>query len=333
MSAVLQVVRECRELLEQIIDADEALGVAMDRMDELMLEKALAMCREFDYTGPPALKAIKMLKGLRKAKAALEKALTPPLNPVLVRKACLACEKVGYIQSHTRYSECVEMVDKLERCHALLEAAVNSWDQAKLEHAIAEAEKPQYMGGPYNCRLADQCKDALKRVIFINGECALAIKHGIEGQVRSVVREADELNIRTDPLNKLRRLVSGDYDNFLAFQYKRAKQLRHHARAVRTMVKRADLMLRAKGEQLSVKRFEGLKTNAAWIKEKVKGGFMGSIGGVQLLKFQTEPLHAPLTTAASGGVKPGVIASVHAKMFAKKFARNFETVQHYMGQV
>ena len=38
-----------------------------------------------------------------------------------------------------------------------------------------------------------------------------------------------------------------------------------------------------------------------------------------MLQFQKADLHAPLTKAAAGGAKPGVIASVHAKMFAKKY--------------
>ena len=50
------------------------------------------------------------------------------------------------------------------------------------------------------------------------------------------------------------------------------------------------------------------------------------------LRYQATPIHTPLTLAAAGGSKPGVIASVHAKMFRKKFTAMFQVVQHMMGQ-
>ena len=52
-----------------------------------------------------------------------------------------------------------------------------------------------------------------------------------------------------------------------------------------------------------------------------------------MLQFQKTDLHAPLTKAAAGGAKPGVIATVHAKMFAKKYFEMFQIVQMVMGQV
>lgn len=80
---IIKVVRECRELLEEIIDADDALTLAMQKMDEQFLQKALKMCSDFGYNGPLVKEAGQMLKRLKKAKAALEKALTPPPKATL----------------------------------------------------------------------------------------------------------------------------------------------------------------------------------------------------------------------------------------------------------
>ena len=77
-------------------------------------------------------------------------------------------------------------------------------------------------------------------------------------------------------------------------------------------------------------KFDGLKKPKEWGAEKQKRG-MGLLSA-GMLRYQDEPLHAPVTIAAAGGAKPGVIASVHSKMFAAKFAQAFATVQLFMGQ-
>ena len=90
------------------------------------------------------LEAIKLLKRLRKVKAALEKCLRPPFNYVEARKAVVKCEQIGYIQDHTPYSDVVRLAASLERTHEMLEEAKDSWDEDKLERAIAEASKTLY---------------------------------------------------------------------------------------------------------------------------------------------------------------------------------------------
>ena len=55
-----------------------------------------------------------MLKGIRKARAACDKALTPPFSSALLLKAIQLCGQVGYIQADTRYNECVVLQRKVE---------------------------------------------------------------------------------------------------------------------------------------------------------------------------------------------------------------------------
>jgi hypothetical protein len=327
---IIKIVRECRELLDQVVDADDALNMAMSKMDEQFLEKALVMCKDFDYNGPLVKEANRMLKGLKKAKQALDKALSGVPRQVAARKAITLCEQVGYVQDFTRYSECVEFLGHLERTDALLEAAKDSWDIPKLEAAIAEAAKPQFLGRPYECQLVEECQDSLKKVIFLTGECARAITQCIESQVRAVVKRGNQLQVQTEPLDKLRHMVNGDYKDFLGEQYKRAKKIKDHARAVRVMVKRADLKTQGMGTKAELAKFEGLKKPKDWLADKPSRG-MGLLSA-GMLRYQNEPLHGPLTIAAAGGSKPGVIASVHSKMFAAKYTALFGTVQRYMGQ-
>ena len=89
------------------------------------------------------------------------------------------------------------------------------------------------------------------------------------------------------------------------------------------------------GDTFSLKNYEGLKKPKAWSEEKSKdSGWSSSslLSSSGMLKYQATPIHTPLTLAAAGGSKPGVIASVHAKMFRKKFTAMFQVVQHMMGQ-
>ena len=76
---------------------------------------------------------------------------------------------------------------------------------------MAEANKKQFHGQAWDCKLADDCRYQLKKVIFLKGECALAIQECIEQQVYNVVKRGDELGVHTDALDKLRRLTRGDY--------------------------------------------------------------------------------------------------------------------------
>ena len=47
---IIKIVRECRELLDKIVDVDDALEAAIAKFDEMILTKALEMAAEFGYT-------------------------------------------------------------------------------------------------------------------------------------------------------------------------------------------------------------------------------------------------------------------------------------------
>ena len=155
-------------------------------MVDQILTKALEMASEFAYAGPLVVQAIQLLKKLRKVKAALEKALRPPFNHSECRRTVEKCEQIGYIQDHTPYGDVVRLSGALDRTHEVLHAAKDSWDEEQIERAIAEADKPQFHGHAWDCKLADDCRYQLKKVIFLKGECALAIQECIEQQVSPV---------------------------------------------------------------------------------------------------------------------------------------------------
>ena len=70
----------------------------------------------------------------------------------------------------------------------MLCAAKDSWDEALLREAIAECDKPQYNGAPYTCALEAECRDSLKKVIFLNTQCDRAVEYCVEEHVQAVVR-------------------------------------------------------------------------------------------------------------------------------------------------
>jgi hypothetical protein len=122
------------------------------------------MCRDFDYCGPLVSQAVKMLKGIRKARAALDAAMVPPFSLAKLRKALEACGRVGYIQAGTRYAEAVELKSKVERVEVDLEEAKISWDQAKLEAVLVLCDERIYAGHQFRGPLEEACREALVKV-------------------------------------------------------------------------------------------------------------------------------------------------------------------------
>eukprot|EP00040_Diaphanoeca_grandis_P036460 m.232435 g.232435 ORF g.232435 m.232435 type:complete len:1418 (-) comp33622_c0_seq1:24-4277(-) len=330
---IIKLTRECREVLEKIIDADAALTMALAKMTEDFLERSLEMCKEFGYAGPLVSQAIRMLKGIRKSKAAINKALTRPYATAALRKAIAVCGQTGYTQAETRYSDCVNLLANVEEVENDLIEAKDSWNQKLLEAVIVKCDRRVFLGHKYRGPLEEACRDALKKVIFMNGVFKQAKERCLESQVIAAVKKGKELGIRSKDFSKLRKLVEGNYDDFLKLQYKRAKKCNEHARAIRVMVKRVDMLVNDKGSELAVKNFTGLKPSSDWAKER-SGTYFGStlIRGSGMLQYQSGDLQSPLTTAASGGQKPGVIATVHAKIFSKKYTDMFRMVQQVMGQ-
>lgn len=124
------------------------------------------MCREFNYCGPLVGQAVKMLKGIRKARAALDTAMVPPFALSKLRKALELCGRAGYIQAGTRYAECVELKAKVEKVETELEAAKVSWDQARLERVLALCDERIYAGHQFRGPLEEACRDALTKVAY-----------------------------------------------------------------------------------------------------------------------------------------------------------------------
>jgi len=170
----------------------------------------------------------------------------------------------------------------------------------------------------------------LFRVRRINEELTYGYPVCIEDQVRSVVAAADEIKMPGDKkLGKWRELVYGDYDTFLKSQYKHAIKAGHMDRAVRVMVRRKDLMIFGNGDAgttFDIHKFPKLKVPLSWAKEKwITWGKSDKIAA-NMLKFQWESIHAPLTTALDSAEKE------RKKAVSRQVSAAFETIQKYMGQ-
>ncbi len=309
--------RKCAELLSQIEDAEAALEVALTSMKEDFLEKAIEMCDEFNYQAPNAKKARKMLKNIRKAKAGIKRAMAK-MKRKWLNQAIAFCDGFGYDSKLVQ--DCRIITKKVNICHKMLTKAKAAVDQAKLQKAVRACDKIKYRSP-----LEHECRGLLFRVRRINEEVKNGYKKCIEDQVRTVVAAADEIKMPGKELDAWRKLIKGKYDKFLAEQYRCAVKCKDHARAVRVMVKRKDIVVQKKEGKLGLSAYDKLKDPMIWARER---WFGGEKHAKVMLEFQWESIHAPLTTTASADIAD----ARRRKDVKRRCQAAFETIQKWMGQ-
>ena len=327
---ITKLVRECREILDNIIDAEAAIAVATSQLREDYLVKALKMCAEFFYEAPIVQQTKKLLKALRKANEGFGKVWSraPKYNYKVLGKILSYCD-TNKLHALSSFSRGKKLYLKLKKARKMMTAAYDGVDEEALEKALEHVQQKRFDGTDYQCQLQKDCKELLARIKKINKETKKATKECVEDQVRTIVAAADQIRLRTKALSKLRKLVKGPYNAFLKEQLRCAKKCGHNDRAVRVSVKIRDGVVRKdrKGDRkLQVfANFRGLKDSVQWAsskwfanKEKLASG---------MLRWQKATLHSPLTRNVESGFDKG-----HVKLMKRLSKNNFETVQKYMAQ-
>ena len=331
------LVRECRELLEKIVDADNALDAASKAWDDAMLDKAIAMCDAINHNAEHVRAARQLRDNIIRAKSDLSNCMRPPFDHKYVKSTTDFCASFGYATNTVR--ECEGLLRRIDSARRGLIAAYDAVEQYALENALGVCDQPSFCGYVYECELVNDCRKLWQKVSRINEESARAQGEMIEDQVRTILKASQAIGMRTDVLDYFSGLCNGNYDDFLKAQYDGAKTSNDPDRAIRVMKKRMDIMVDNQGHSLPIERFMGLKQPAAWAKEKTlclnreklaasmlrftparfnKNSKDGAFGGW---------LHSPITSAAVGHHDKD-----HVKMAKKKSKANFMTVQKVMGQ-
>jgi len=320
---ITKLVRACREMCEQIQDAEAALKMAVGSMNEEFMEKALAMCDDFNYKADSVNNARKLLKGIRKAKSGVQKALVPPYKAEWTRKAVEYCISINFT-NFDGFVLCNTIRASIITARKLLTEGKDKKDQKMLEAALNFCyDKKNFNGHKYKCTLEEESKDLLVKVTSVNKGTVKATEECEEFQVRSVVQEAAAIGMKNKALDALKKLVNGDYTKFLSEQFKKAKKCRHHARAIRVSIKLKDRELEKKGMgQFSLERFTGLKDPVQWSAEKFTWG-SATKRAETMIHWQEPHLHSPLTRVSAQPTDvPGMTRVCNA----------FDTVQKVMGE-
>eukprot|EP00040_Diaphanoeca_grandis_P025752 m.143132 g.143132 ORF g.143132 m.143132 type:complete len:1427 (-) comp30293_c0_seq1:306-4586(-) len=318
---ITKLVRACRELCEQIQDAEAALKMAVGEMNEEFMEKALQMCDDFGYRADSVNNARKLLKNVKKARSGIKKALVPPYKAEWTKKAVEYCISIQFT-NFDGFVLCNTIRASIITARKMLTDGKDKKDQKLLESALNFSyDKKNFNGHKYKCGLEEECKELLVKVTSVNKGTIKATEECEENQVRAVVAEAAEIGMRNKAIDVLRKLVNGDYGKFLAEQFKKAKKCRHHARAIRVALKLKDREMEKKGTAMfTLERYTGLKDPMEWSNEKFTWSSVAK-RAQNMLHWQEGHLHAPLTRAS---VQVGDVAGT------ARVINLFDTVQKAM---
>eukprot|EP00949_MAST-11_sp_MAST-11-sp1_P000183 g183.t1 len=323
---VTSLVRECRQLLSQIEDADAAIAVAMRSKREDYLKKAVDMCDEFHYSAPHVEEARKILKSVKKARQGIAKALQqgPNFKYKTIQKVVKFCESKG-LQDMEDFSRLKKLERRISKVRQALNAAYDAVEQGALQDAIDLCDRKDFDGRKYRCQLEADTRELLDRVILINRECEKAEKQCIEDQVRTIVDAANQIGMNSSSLSKFRKLVKGDYATFLMRQQRCAIKCKDYNRAVLVSAKLKDEVMNAKSaSSLSLENFSGFKSRHDWAGEKWFGKATAS---ATMFKFIANSIHSPLTRKAVSHMDTSRVS-----LMKKKAINCFHTVQKIMCQ-
>eukprot|EP00462_Mataza_sp_D1_P023215 CAMPEP_0175129960 /NCGR_PEP_ID=MMETSP0087-20121206/5753_1 /TAXON_ID=136419 /ORGANISM="Unknown Unknown, Strain D1" /LENGTH=1504 /DNA_ID=CAMNT_0016412149 /DNA_START=25 /DNA_END=4539 /DNA_ORIENTATION=- len=310
-----KLTRKCRELLEQVTDAEAALNVAKQEKNIEYLEQALAMCDAFNYNVPSVQEARTLLSNIKKALEMLA-SVKKSLNHEHMKKCLVFCSS---FQFHTAaVEEVAALYKKVLHGRQLCSEAMSAVKQELLEEAVRYCDRLKYSSS-----LVEDCRSLCRRVTRINEEATKAKHTLLEEHCKVVVKAAEEIKMSTKTLKELRKLVKGPKAEFLKAQFDRARELGDNQRAIFVDIKRKDLLVEEKGGALDLGRYVKLKDSTQWAKEKFWGDSVKRAAG--MLSFQRQTLHSNMTQMSCADPK-------HLKFLKSKINQNFESVQKYMSQ-
>jgi myosin heavy subunit len=314
------LVSQCRELQSLVEDAEGALSFAMKSMEENNLERALQMCDDFDYHSDNEKAARKLLKNVLKAIKGIKQAFkkAPRYKASMMSKVVKFCKSFGYNTEDFQTLSLLEQ--KISSARKQLNKAYDAVNEDKLRKAIALCNKKRFNGTKYYCQLVEDCQDLMDRIIMINKEALVAKKQCIGEQVEVIVSAAERINLSSDIIDYLKKLLNGPKKNFLKKQIEGAKKEGDISRASRVQIELHDLECKSNSDKLKVESFAQLKAPMNWANGSAKKAST-------MLQFITGHLSNPLTR------RYDTILDNHAKKeMKKKILHSFSTVQKAMGQ-
>ena len=99
------------------------------------LDRALAMCAEFEYASPSVVNAQRLRSDLMKAKAGLLKATKPPFQAKLLQKVVAFCGKIGYGDGDG-VKRAAKLLRRVLKARDVLGKAYRAVEQRPLEEAL-----------------------------------------------------------------------------------------------------------------------------------------------------------------------------------------------------
>jgi ABC-type oligopeptide transport system ATPase subunit len=303
-------------------------GMSAEDKEEYLnrLGKAVMEADQFRLKTPTAEKARNLLDGFIQArldgdpecKRKLESANASKDQKEL-ESAIEMADLRGYQACHyvRKTKELLKQVqDATEKLQREKELLAMTWQTDGLKGAIANAES---FG--YNSMLVQESMQLVYRIDRIAQEVAAAAQTYNEHHIKSVVQAADEIGYVDQMCDYFRELVRGDYDRFLVSQYDKSVEIQDHARAIRIMVKRKDILIKKQGEQFVLKTYPKLKKPEDWAKEKFFGSKVKL--AMDFLKWQKNSIHSHMCNYTNWDKKT---LGVHKKALTN----GFKAFQNFM---
>ena len=281
------LVSECRRLQGLVEDAEGALAYATSSMVEKHLERALAMCDEFEYTSETEVACRKLLKNVTKATKGIRQALKkgPRYKATMVDKVVKFCNGFGYDTKD--FQKLMTLSKKLRGARKQLNRAYDVVDEKKLVKAIEMCSEKSFNGTRYECTLIDDCQTLLDRIRLVNKEAKKAKKQMIGEQVEVVVDAARRIKLKSDTIVYLSDILNGSQKKFLQKQIDGAVAEKDLARASRVQMELHTLNVE-KNKGPKPDTFKNLQTPMQWSQGSAKKAAM-------MHEWQSRSISEPLT--------------------------------------
>jgi myosin heavy subunit len=312
--------RACTALLEKVTDAEAAMKVGRSELDAAILERALGMAADFDYTGGTVAETQELLDNVTNANEQLTAALASKDHEDL-QTVLEFCASFGYSTSTVRSAS--DLLNSVLRVRRELVRAIEQVSRDMLDNSVASAED---LG--YDSDLVQTARVLQARVWRIDEETSAAFETMEEEHVRAVVAAAGEIGMRTEFLDSWTEMVNGDYGVFLAAQYAKAHELKDADRAIRIAIKQKDhFNTTPEAKQFAnVWNYPAVRTDIEWASARFLG--LGAHFGTEkralrMKVWQADTIHAVLTNMSA--------SEERLKIIQKEALKVFKALQVHMG--
>eukprot|EP00808_Paulinella_micropora_P007804 g73135.t1 len=302
---------KCQQLLEAILDCQDALELAITEQNVEYLEKALDMARDISLEDAVVVAARTLLQNVTRAKAMIKRAIET-LDHQKLKATVEFCDSFNYDTPDVRQVKF--LCEQIAKARANLKEALKKVDKKTLEQAIQGADIVGYKGS-----MMSDARRLLTRLTRIEIECTKARETLDARSCMVVVRAAEEVNMKSKDLAYLSMLLAGPREEFLDAQFKKAVRRNDIEQAVRCFIKRRDRECANPDfrTKYQLERFPRLKEPLDWGREKWFGS--AQTRALNMLSHQTQYIHSPLLLPARSRLEDSV--------YTKVVLNCYETVQ------